>query len=473
VGIFAKDGGIGARLRRYLRDRRGNIAALTALLVVPIVGVMGMATEAGNWYLIQRAEQNAADSAVLAAAQNGIINSGGTTYITEGLAVASKLGFTNGANSTTVTPVNGQTCPAPLVGSICYKVTISRDVTVSLTRIVGYDGTNGSGAQTIVASAIAGPVDTPISDCITSLGTGPDSYRVDGGPSVDLSGCTIQANGDGKCSGASADGNVSYFFIAGSNSGCNPTGTSGPSPTISDPFTSAYPPSNIPANNCASPASATSYWQESGNYGGGGGGGGGKGGGKGGGGAGPPQPPGNNWTGTVAAPGHIYCGDVKLSANTTLSGSGTIVIENGMLDLNGYTLTGTGVTLIFTGPTIAGFSPSHTPPASGTLDISAPTSGTWSGVAIYQDPALTSGVDWTSSGSALNWNITGLIYMPNSNVLFSGTINKATGGQDCFTMVDKAFRVNGNVRLTEHQTGCAAAGLLPPTSNLQRAVLVQ
>jgi len=29
-----------------------------------------------------------------------------------------------------------------------------------------------------------------------------------------LTGCTIQANGDGQCSGSGADGNVAYFFIA-------------------------------------------------------------------------------------------------------------------------------------------------------------------------------------------------------------------------------------------------------------------
>jgi len=54
-----------------------------------------------------------------------------------------------------------------------------------------------------------------------------------------------------------------------------------------------------------------------------------------------------------------------------------------MLNLNGHTLTGTGVSLIFYGPDGGtGFTPSHTPPTNGTLDISAPTSMTdpWHGV---------------------------------------------------------------------------------------------
>src|SRR2546426_1128279 len=129
MGKMRKSQSVWRRLGRFARDRRGNISAMVALLIVPLVGVMGIATETGNWYLIQRAEQNAADSAVLAAAQNGIF--GGTSYATEGRSVASNLGFTDGTNFTTVTPVNGQTCPAPLTGSNCYKVTVTRTVPVN------------------------------------------------------------------------------------------------------------------------------------------------------------------------------------------------------------------------------------------------------------------------------------------------------------------------------------------------------
>jgi len=58
-------------VRRFLRSRRGNIAALTALLIIPLAALMGMATEGGGWFLAQRAAQNAADSAAIAAATNG------------------------------------------------------------------------------------------------------------------------------------------------------------------------------------------------------------------------------------------------------------------------------------------------------------------------------------------------------------------------------------------------------------------
>ena len=35
----------------------------------------------------------------------------------------------------------------------------------------------------------------------------------------------------------------------------------------------------------------------------------------------------------------------------------------------------------------------HAPTGDGTLDFSAPNTGPWKGIAIYQDPNLTTGVD--------------------------------------------------------------------------------
>ena len=101
-------------VRRFLRSRRGNIAALTALLIVPLVALMGIATEGGSWFLVQRAAQNAADSAVLAAAINGTAKPSGTTYISEAKSIAKNYGFQDGADNATVAPVNGQPCPPPM-----------------------------------------------------------------------------------------------------------------------------------------------------------------------------------------------------------------------------------------------------------------------------------------------------------------------------------------------------------------------
>jgi Flp pilus assembly protein TadG len=51
---------------RLRADRRGNVALMAGLLMVPLVGAMGVGFEITNWYMTQRAMQNAADAAVIA-----------------------------------------------------------------------------------------------------------------------------------------------------------------------------------------------------------------------------------------------------------------------------------------------------------------------------------------------------------------------------------------------------------------------
>jgi len=78
-------------------------------------------------------------------------------------------------------------------------------------------------------------------------------------------------------------------------------------------------------------------------------------------------------TGSLTWPAtKFFCGDVQLTGNvnlTTASPGTVMVIENGRLDLNGFTLAtqpGSALTIIFSGPTVASLSPSHSPPAAAT-----------------------------------------------------------------------------------------------------------
>ena len=143
-----------------------------------------------------------------------------------------------------------------------------------------------------------------------------------------------------------------------------------------------------------------------------------------------------------------------------------LVIENGQLDTNGYTLTtssGSGLTVVFSGTSSGSYT--HAPTGGGTLDIAAPTTGNWKGVAIYQDPSLTSGVDISAAGNSPTWDITGLVYLPHASVTFSGAVNKASNGHSCFAMVVDNVTVNGTGSILENGE-CAAAGLTMPTGDL-------
>src|SRR5689334_10580947 len=99
MAFFAKDGSGRGGMKparfanRYLHNRRGNVAEVVALMIVPLERVLRVATEATNWFMAQRAMQNAADSAALAAALNGSANPNGTTHLTEAKSVTGNFGF--------------------------------------------------------------------------------------------------------------------------------------------------------------------------------------------------------------------------------------------------------------------------------------------------------------------------------------------------------------------------------------------
>jgi hypothetical protein len=154
----------------------------------------------------------------------------------------------------------------------------------------------------------------------------------------------------------------------------------------------------------------------------------------------------------------VLCGDQQLTGNTTINNT-TLVIENGQLDTNGYTFQGTDTTVILSG---SNGSYQHVPSGGGTVDITPPNSGTWSGVAIYQDPSLTTGVNISAAGNSPTWNISGLIYLPHSSVLFSGAVNKSANGYRCFTMVIDNIRVNGTADIFANDNQCNLAGLNQP-----------
>src|SRR5258708_66744 len=127
-------GRIGAGWRRFRRDRRANVAVIFALALVPTLGVFGLGSEGSYWLLTQRAEQNAADAAVLAAAQAGradvalAVNAGqacsdSLCYQHEGRAVATNYRFTPGVRRVTSVHVqHNQPCPPD----------VSRPVTAAL-----------------------------------------------------------------------------------------------------------------------------------------------------------------------------------------------------------------------------------------------------------------------------------------------------------------------------------------------------
>lgn len=426
--------------RQWLRlhtDCRGNVTVLMGLLALPIVGAVGLGFEISNWHLTKRAMQNAADAAVIAAATNG-----GSNYDVEAKAVAAQYGFVDGAKNITVTASNQAACPAG--GNSCYSVTIAGSVPLYVSEVVGFKGDatlNGASVKVLTSSAVATKAASPTPFCLLALAaSGVQGIRATGAPTANMAGCNVMSNTTATCNGHNLGANIGAAH--GTNNGCGVAQLSN-APVVTDPY--AHLANNIPANSCKS------YPQEPTKK------------------NGPALPKSNQWSGTQTLSGNVvFCGDLQLTDDVTINApSGAVlIIENGQLDTNGHTLrtsNGSALTVVFSGSNSGSYT--HAPTGGGTLDITAPTSGPWSGVAIYQDPGLTSGVDISAAGNSPTWNITGLVYLPQASVTLSGAVNKSSHGQSCFVLVVDNVTINGTGSILE-SGGCAAAGLSMPNDNL-------
>ena len=414
-------------IRALSGDKRGASVVFIGLTLPVLIGALGLAAEVSYWQLHHRAMQNAADAAAIAAATNG-----GSGYASEAKAVAAQYGFSDGLNSIVVSATHANAAPGCTAD--CYVVTISDEVPLYLSEVVGYTGdttVNNQPATTIAATAVA-TSKVSYAYCILALaGSGAQGITTNGAPKSDLNGCNVMSNTDATCNGH--DLNANFGDAAGTNSGCGRIRHSVSSP-ITDPYSGIA--ANIPANSCSAypqePVAKTD----------------------------PPLPATNQLFGFYSTSGvKVVCGDQMLTADTTINNT-LLVIENGRLDTNGYKLSGSALTVVFAGANAANYQ--HTPTGNGTLDIAAPTSGAWSGIALYQAPTLTTNVDISAAGNSPTWNISGLVYLPHARVTLSGAVSKASNGATCFTLVIDNLTINGTGGIFANDNQCSSAGLPQP-----------
>lgn len=420
-----------------------------ALMIVPILGALALGGEVGSWYFTQRSAQNAADSAALAAATSGCAATGAGCQATFGhaaAAVAAKYNFTNGVDNT-VLATTAVTCPG---GGLtpCYQVQITKTLPVGLSRVVGFNGNTTLGAgrgQTVQATAIAkGKVITGF--CIMGFATSGNAFRINGGPSFDLGGCDVYSNANMTCNGSGDFGIAASVAVGTSNCGAAKYELQ---PALTDPFVGLSTNANIPAapGGCAARTFTS--------------------------------------TQTVALSTITdTCGNFTINNNVTLTVTGTGVLRiyqtaanNGNLVLsngNSKLLASEGLTIIFSG-TAGNNSPGFIS-GSGVVDYAAPTSGTWSGIAVYQDNRMTKSKSWSYSGNSPTFNLTGLTYARYADITFSGAINHHTGGRSCMGVLANTLLVSGTGSIFDNPTSeCEQAGLTLPTgkTELARQLLVQ
>lgn len=451
---------------RLRADQRGTVAVLMALLLPILVGGLGLSIEVSNWYLKTRAMQNAADAAAIAAASNN-----GADYALEAKAVAAQYGFVDGKNNVTVAVSNSATCPVGAnLTPPCYGVTISSVVPIYLSQVVGYQGDvtlSGSRAKALTSAAKADITEIKQPICLLALSSSGQALRTNGAPNSNFTGCSVMSNADAICNGSNL--NAYYGLAAGTNTDCGNRMRSSV-PAVADPYLAMA--DNIPKDTC------TSYPQESGN------------------GKKSTIPASNKWANNLSVTladtligavsgtpyaGVVFCGDVQLTGDVIIHTSNdtdgaVIVIENGQLDLNGHTLrtaNGSAVTIVFSGTNgnYTHYPTDNSSGKGGVLNIQAPSapSAPFPGMAIYQDPRLTTGVDVTYTGNNPQWSVSGGVYLPNANVTVSGDVSQSSNGADCFVMVASTVLINGTSNIYQQSPsgdGCKLAGLAMPTTTI-------
>jgi Flp pilus assembly protein TadG len=370
---------------KILHDESGQTLIFVALSMTFILGVVGMATDVGTLLHDRRNLQIAADSAAIAGAVEENINPAAANVQAAGQRAATQNGITNGSNGAVVT-INTPPASGPHAGAAGYvEAIVTQTEPVFFMKLFSFTSMN-VGARAVAFNGAKNQ------GCMLALNpTASDTIHLQGSFDVSAPGCAVidDSNASDALVFTGGGGTLTAGSVGVVGGATGATGDSTPAPVTgiapeSDPLAN-LPAPTYNAASCTAP------------------------------------PTGTTWGPATAGGTVCYSGDISVKNAVTMS-AGTYVFP-GTLDFSGNgSLTGTGVTLYFPGPngTLGG-------PGNGntTLNLTAPTSGTYNGILIYQDPSDTNTGEF--NGTPIT-NLTGIIYMPNAELEISGntTVNLDT-----------------------------------------------
>lgn len=372
-------------MKTLLRDESGQTLIFVALSMTLILGVVGMATDVGTLLHDKRNLQITADSAAIAGAVQENINPAAANVQAAGQRAATQNGITNGSNGAVVT-INTPPASGPHAGAAGYvEAIVTQTEPVFFMKLFSFTSMN-VGARAVAFNGAKNQ------GCMLALNpTASDTIHLQGSFDVSAPGCAVidDSNASDAMVFTGGGGTLTAGSVGVVGGATGATGDSTPAPVTgiapeSDPLANLPAPTYNAASCTAAPAGTT-------------------------------------W-GPAAAGGTVcYSGNIKVQNNVTMN-PGTYVFP-GTLDFSGNgSLTGTGVTLYFPAPngTLGGNGNGNT-----SLNLTAPTSGTYNGILIYQDPADTNTGEF--NGTPIT-NLTGIIYMPNAELEISGnsTVNLDT-----------------------------------------------
>jgi Flp pilus assembly protein TadG len=360
-------GNIRGAVSKLLRDRSGNIAITFGLAVVPIVVAAGGAIDYSRASSARANMQSALDSTALALVKTAstvsqdALTTSATSYFN---AVYSQPGVSNIAISAAYDS-----------SSSILTLNASAKSQTAIMQVAGMQN------MTIAATSkatLAGQL-WPVCVMITNPSTN-HTLLVQNKSSIDFSNCLVQVNTQNWDAVEARD--TSYIHSA---NGVNcfvgdihyGDVTPAKAPTcalMADPYASI----TVPQNSCDHTNMQVS-------------------------------------TNTTLSPG-TYCGGLKItnSANVTFS-TGNYFIQNGDFTIqNSANVTGTGVSFL-----LSGTSSNINITTTGTLNLSASTSGAWAGFLFFWDQTTTS-KGQTDIIQAATANLSGILYFAGQTLSIKG-----------------------------------------------------
>ena len=396
-------------LKRFWRCRRGNYSIIMALSSPVIIGAIGLGAEGGLWTFKHQTLQGAADSAAISAATLYSLNTS-KDLNAQADAVIASYGYTVGTSGTTIT-VNRPPASGSYTGN---NKAIEVIVTTQQTRLLS--SMFATSAVTIRGRAVALPGNNG-TGCVLALnGSASGAVTSKGTSDIGLSECSVYDNSNSATAlvnGGSATINAQAVNVVGNISGGSGITTTqgvntGTSPAA-DPYASVTPP---PFSGCNS----------------------------------------NNLTvkDTETLDPGVYCNGLQLNAgaNVTLN-PGVYYIDRGSLQVNGgATITGTGVTLVFTSSTGANYA-TATINGGASVSLTGPTSGPLSGIAIFGDRNMPTGTTFKFDGGA-GQGFGGAVYLPKGALDYAGGSNV---NANCTQVIADTVTFTGNSQLAVNCSG--------------------
>jgi Flp pilus assembly protein TadG len=403
-----------------LRERRGSVAMMTAVMAPVLIMSLGMAVEVTSWSVSNLELQRIADAAAwagaarYAATSNAQLATGAAADLAEINGVSGAATRTWDASTLTTTD---NLITAQMVAGLksasdyAVKVTVKRTVVKSLTKI--FPG--GGPSVTITASAVAEIGSLGPQPCITALGQGVDGITtgtdvsVVGNATLTATGCSLRSN-DGISVTGGGTITMAGIYAGGAISGggicCDLHPNSG---QITDPYAANAPVQN--ALNTLSSGSGAAISVKS------------------------------NSTQSIS-PGTYSSWDVQGTLNLS---PGTYYVNGGISAGAQSTINGIGVTILTSG------SVSTTGGAS--LAFSAPLKNASAGIPGVLIAGNGAGT-MTFLGNSTS-PITGLIYFPNAALKFGGT--SSAGSDACVEVVASTVTLVGTSNVAAN---CSSYGLL-------------